>query len=218
MSPTLLPGLRTTAVLLVLAPLGEVVESSLSPLDGSSTAKDLSAIAAHQGRFELSVVIGLVATMLYAPAFLGLAQACLPRSPRLSRIAGWVALASMGGFMGVRMTQAVELAGVREGLDRTRFARTMDHTAANPIGGSILVVFLLGALVGLVLLAVICWRSGLPRIACVGLAVFQVVDFVAPMRPPYSHLLLLACLGWIATVLRSRTSTSPTKVLSGVMV
>jgi hypothetical protein len=206
MSPTLLPGLRTTAVLLVLAPLGEVVEGSLSPLDGSSTTKDLAAIAAHQGRFELSVVIGLVATMLFAPAFLGLAQACLPTSPRLSRAAGWIALASMGGFMAVRMGQAVQLAGVREGLDRAQLARTIDHAAANPIGGLLLVVFLLGALVGLVLLAVISWRAGLPRVACGGLAVFQLVDFIAPTRPPYSHLLLLVALGWIGATLWQRST------------
>jgi hypothetical protein len=188
MSPTLLPGLRATAVLLVLAPLGEVVEGSLSPLDGSSTAKDLAAIATHQGRFELSVVIGVVSTMLFAPAFLGLAQACLPTSPLLSRVAGWIALASMGGFMGVRMTQAVQLSGVREGIDRSQLAGTIDHAAANPIGG-------------LILLAVISWRAGLPRVACVGVAVFQALDFVSPTRPPYAHMVLLLALGWIASVL-----------------
>jgi hypothetical protein len=212
MSPTLLPGLRATAVLLVLAPLGEVVEGSLSPLDGSSTAKDLAAIAAHQGRFELSVVIGVVSTMLFAPAFLGLAQACLPTSPLLSRVAGWIALASMGGFMGVRMTQAVQLSGVREGIDRSQLAGTIDHAAANPIGGLILAVFLLGSLVGLILLAVISWRAGLPRVACVGVAVFQVLDFVSPTRPPYAHMVLLLALGWIASVLWRGASVNTPEV------
>ncbi len=75
MSETLLPGLRATAVLLVLAPLGEVVEQLLSPLDGSSTGKDLAAIAAHQGRFEVSVLVGVLATVMYAPAFLGCVRA-----------------------------------------------------------------------------------------------------------------------------------------------
>ena len=49
-----------------------MAELSLSPLDGSSTRKDLVAIAAHQGRFEPSVVLGVLATLCFAPAFLGL--------------------------------------------------------------------------------------------------------------------------------------------------
>src|SRR4051794_39102079 len=154
MSDSVLPGLRTTAALLVLAPVGEVLEQVLSPLDGSSTPKDLTAIAAHQGAFELSTVIGVVATLLYMPAFLGLAQACLPRSRRLAPVAGWTAVAAMGGFMGIRMGQAVELSGLRHGLDRTALARTIDGAGSNPIGALMLVVFLGGALVGLVLLAV----------------------------------------------------------------
>lgn len=204
MSTTLLPGLRATSLLLVLAATGEVVEQLISPLDGSSTAKDLAAIATHQGRFELSVVIGVVSTLLYAPALLGLALACLPRSQRLAPVAGWTAVAAMGGFMGIRMGQALELSGIRSGLDRHALAATIDNAGGNPIGALVLVVFLGGALVGLVMLAVVGWRAGLPKLACAGLAAFQVVDFVAPQRPPFSHLLLLASLTWIATVLWRR--------------
>jgi uncharacterized membrane protein YhaH (DUF805 family) len=200
-SPSLLPGPRTTAVLLVVAPLLEVAELSLSPLDGSSTRKDLVAIAAHQGRFELSVVLGVLGTLCFAPAFLGLAAACASAGPRLARAAGWIAVASMGGFMGIRMSQAIELAGIQQHLDVHDLAATIDHAPATPIGALIAVVFLLGALVGTILLAVVAWRAGLPKVACVLLAVFQVVDLVTPPRPPVSHLLLLVSLGWIAVVL-----------------
>lgn len=203
-SSTLIPGARATAVLLILAPLGEVVEGVLSPLDGSSTTKDLAAIAAHQGMFQLSVVIGTISTFLFVPAFLGLAQACLARSPRLARVAGWTAFASMGGFLAVRMGQAIELAGVRQGIDHRSFAGAVDRAATNWIGGSLLVVFLGGALVGVILLALVAWRAGLPKVACVLLAVFQIVDFVVPSHPvPVSHLMLLVALGWFAKVLWS---------------
>ena len=196
---SIVPGSRATAVLLVIATLGMVVEGLVSPISGGSAAGDLRSIAAHPGAFQLSVLVGTVATFLFVPAFLGLAQACLDRTPRLARVAGWTTAAAMAGFVGVRMGQAVELAGLRQGLGFHDLAATIDHASANWIGGPIFVVFLGGALLGTVLLGIAGWRAGLPKPACVLLAVFQVVDLVAPDRPvPVSHVLLLVALGWIA--------------------
>jgi hypothetical protein len=195
---SIVPGPRATAVLLVLAPLGMIVEGLASPISGDSTAADLRTIAAHPGAFELSVLVGTVATFLFVPAFLGLAQACLARTPRLARVAGWTTAAAMAGFVGVRMGQAVEFAGVQQGVGSHDLAATIDHASANWIGGPIFVVFLGGALLGTILLGIAGWRAGLPKAACVLLAVFQVVDVVAPDRPvPVAHVLLLVALGWI---------------------
>jgi hypothetical protein len=224
MSTTLLPRPHTTAVLLTAAAAGEVVEQLLSPLDGDSTRRDLDAIAAHQGIFQVSVLVGLVATVLYLPGFLGLAQACRARSPRLAATAGWLAAFSMTGFMAVRLGQAVELATVQTDGNRADLARAVDHVGATAIGAPILLMFLGGALVGLVLFAVAGWRAGLPRVACILLAVFQPVDFVIPQSPfplgVVSHLLLLAAMLLIAPVLwrsgraTAHRSTAPAPVVA----
>jgi hypothetical protein len=212
MSSSILPGPRTTAVLLVVAAVGEVVEALISPITGTSTAADLDAIAAHQGAFTVATVIGVVATVLYAAGFLGLASSAAPRSPRLARVGGWASAAAMLGFMGVRLGEAIELAGVRNGLDHVTLAKAIDDTAANPVGALILVLFLGGAIVGLVSLAFAGWRAGWPKAACVLLGVFQVVDFVAPSHPvPVSHLMLLVALAWISATLwrQSERSAAP---------
>jgi hypothetical protein len=216
MSTTLLPSRRATAVLLVAAATGEVAEQLLSPLAGTSTRRDLDAIAAHQGVFQVSVLIGLVATVLFLPGFLGLAQACLTLSPHLARVAGWVAAFSMAGFLAVRLGQAVELATAQTGGDRHDAAAAIDHVGATSIGAPILVMFLGGALVGLVLFAVVGWRAALPRVACILLAVFQPLDLTLPEdRFPLSavsHALLLVAMVLIAQGLwrRARPVTEPT--------
>src|SRR4051812_1749998 len=100
------------AVLLVAAPLLELVETVLSPLTDRSTADDLLAIAAHRSVFVFSVLAGILATALYVPALVGLARLSWARSRVLSAVAGSIAVLSMLGFMGVRMLQAVELEAV----------------------------------------------------------------------------------------------------------
>jgi hypothetical protein len=203
---TLIPGRQLTAVLLVLAPLAELIESALSPLKGSSTTADLNAIAAHQGRFEVSVLIGmLLGTMVYIPALLGLAEACSARTPRLARVAGWISVATIVGFAAARMIQAFELQTVTDHLSRPVAAHLVDHAAVNIVGAPLMVIFLAGTVIGFILLAVATWRSGFPRPAAVLLGMFPVLDHLVDGHGRVmvlSHVALLVALGWLASALR----------------
>jgi hypothetical protein len=199
----LTPSRRFTlgaAALLVAAPLIELVETLLSPLTDGSTADDLRAIAAHQSVFVLSVLVGLLATILYVPAFLALARLTWNRSPRLSAVGGAVAVLSMLGFMGVRMVQAVELQAVREPLGIQKSAALVDSAATNPIGAVFLLLFLGGSVIGVGCLAIATWRAHVaPRPAVVLFLAFPFVDLLMPGRlgTVVAHAVLLAGLGWI---------------------
>ena len=177
---SILPGRRATAVLLVTASALEVAETVISPLHDGSTSSELARVAAHQGAFTLSVLFGMTAVLLFGPAFLGLADSCAGRTPRLARFAGWTAAVSMTAFFGVRGIQAVQLATVREGLDHHTAGRVIDAAGSNALGILVLVLFLGGAIVGTISLAVAAWRSGFPRVPAVLLALFQFVDLAAP--------------------------------------
>jgi hypothetical protein len=205
---SILPGRRPTAVLLVTAAMLELAESLISPLQGGSTSSDLALVAAHQGRFTVSVLCGMAAVLMYGPGFLGLADSCASRTPRLARFAGWTAVVSMTAFFGIRGVQAVELATVRKGLDHHTAGRVIDAAGSNALGILMLVLFLGGAVVGTVSLAVATWRAGLPRVAAVLLGAFQLVDFALPghLGTVLSHTLLLVALGWFATHLWAGTS------------
>jgi len=138
------------------------------------------------------------------PAFLGLADACLAKAPRLARTGGWVAVASMAGFVGVRMLQGVELQTVKDGIDRPVAAKLIEHSFTTAVGAPLLVLFLAGTAIGVIVLAVATWRAGFPRPAVVLLVLFPVVDSVAKGHAGTvaSHVVLLTALGWFATALR----------------
>jgi hypothetical protein len=200
--PALIP-VRATAVCLILAPALEVAEQLTSPLTSNGTAADLAAIQANHAAFVVSVLLGVVATALFVPAFLGLATACLPYSTRVARGGAAAAVLSMMGFFAVRMVQGVELQLGKEDVDRTTAAHLIDQVASNPVGGVILVAFLGGSIVGLALLAVAAFRAGLPRPAVIALGVFPVLDLLltGPAGTVASHVVLLAATTWLAAAL-----------------
>lgn len=196
----LFAGRRVTAVLLVLAPIAEIVEATLSPLRDGTTTEDLGRIAAHQQAFAVSVVIGLIGTLLYLPGFLGLMELCRSRTPRWARLSGWLVLLSISCFVGVRATQATELSLARSGLPVPQAAGILDAGWGSPIGMIVFLLFLGGAFVGLVAMGVTVWRAGFPRPAAVLLALFQPIDLLAGGHwgTVVSHTVLLVALGWLA--------------------
>jgi hypothetical protein len=222
MSTTILPSPRVAVVLLVAAATCELVEAVLSPLDGTSTLRDLGTIAVHQTRFEVSVVSGLVATVLFLVGLLALAQAFLATSRRVATTAGWLLTCAMAGFLAIRLVQGVELATVQTGGNRADLATAVDKTSSNAIGLPILVTFLGGALIGLVLLGIAAWRAGMPRPACVLLAAFQPVDFLMPQHPfpldGVSHAMLLVAFAWIAKAVWTDSEVSEERSAAAVAV
>ncbi len=206
--PQRLLGERMLVGLLVAAPALEVVEQLLSPLAGTTTSADLASISTQQSGFVASVSIGVVATALYVPAFLGLAARCLGAAPVAARIGGFVAVGSMICFEGVRMVQGVELQLVRDGGPHHGAVAAVDGITGNAAGLMMLVVFLGGSVVGMVALAIALWKRGLPRPAVVLMGAFPVLDLALPghVGTIASHALLLVALTWVAVALRGQPS------------
>lgn len=197
-------GRPIVLVCLILAPALEVIESVISPLVGTSTSADLTAIGAHRSAFTISVLVGLLATIVYVPAFLGLAASCATRSPRLARIGGTLAVVSMLGFCGVRMLQAIQLQLVNDRVASNVAAALIDHTGANPIGLAFLIMFLGGTVVGTLSLAAAAWRTGLAKPAVVLLIAFPFVDQAIPghLGSIASHVVMFVALTGLAVSLR----------------
>ncbi|MBB2892640.1 hypothetical protein [Flexivirga oryzae] len=198
--PPALLGRRVGLTCLVVAPLLGVTEAAISPLRDSSTAADLAAIDANRGVFVLSVLVGLLGTVLFVPAFVWLAQACVGRSPVAARIGGAVAVISMMGFTGVRAIQGVELQAVQNGLPTDTAAGLIDDMSGNPIGVVVLLMFLGGTVVGVVSLAVATWRARLARPASVLLLAFPLLDLglAGKAGTVLAHVVLFGALCWFA--------------------
>jgi hypothetical protein len=207
-SPRLLAP-RLVALSLLLAPLLEIVEAVLSPLRDSTTTADITAIAAHEARFTISVLAGISATALYVPAFLGIGYVTADRSRRLTTVATSLLILAMLGFAGVRMGQAVELAAVHQHTAPAVAGALLDATAGTAPGVVLMVLFLLGSTLGLWLLAVALWRSrAVARAAALAVAAFPLIDLglkghVATIA---SHVVLLAGLGAVGMTLLTRAA------------
>ncbi|MCK0113641.1 hypothetical protein MWU75_15955 [Ornithinimicrobium sp. F0845] len=203
---------RATALCLVLAPLLQVAEVAISPL-GGDTFGQFEAIAAHESAFVISVLLGLAATVLYVPAFVGLAHAVAQRSPVLALVAALLSICSMVGFGGVRAVQGVQLELTQGAIDRDDAVALLD--GANPIMAAVLVLFMAGTLVGLITLVIAVWRSGrFPKAPLVMVLAFVLFDMVggplsggagSTLVPVTSHLFFLAGLGWLGLVLWQQT-------------
>lgn len=191
--PTRLIGTTTAAVLLVIAALCDTLEPLIQPLSGATTEADLGVIAAHQDAFVASKLIGMVGTLVFLPALLGLLQHTVARAPIASRITAFFVVVGFPAFMGIRFGSAIELQSVRDGLPHSEIGTLFDDLGSNPLASSILGLFLVGTLLGMIALGVTLWRSGFPRVAAVLVAVFPIVDMGTEGHLPgwLSHLVLL---------------------------
>lgn len=202
---------RLLALCLVAAPLAGLIEALLSPLGGGSTADDFAAIASAPGRFTAAVLIGLAGTVLLVPALLGLAGRTSARSPRLALVASAAIVISMLGFAGVRMAQAFELGLATGPLTGTDPVETFEKAIGTPIGVTLTVMFLVGNILGMIVLAIALWRSHtVPVGAVVLFLLFPVLDTVVHghFGPVVSHALLLVSLTWMALTFLNRTTAS----------
>jgi hypothetical protein len=186
---------------LIAAPLLEVIEAALSPLADGTTAQDMASIAAAPGRFALSASIGALATFLLLPALLGLAHRASARSPKLALAASVAIGATVLGFVAVRATQGAELVLATSEPSVRVAASRFDAITSTPMLAGMLALFLIGNVVGLVLLVIALWRSRRAPIgALVLLILFPILDFGLPggMGTLIAHLVLTAATTWIA--------------------
>ncbi len=132
--------------------------------------------------------------------FLGLAQVTRWHTPRLTLAATLLVTWGMAGFgnvlAGTYVAQVVtpDVFGVDTAVSLVEEGLLKDW---GMVAGA-LAPHLIGSFFGVLLLAVACWRSGLPRVPVVLLVVFLVWDFAfTPIGVLEPHLLLMVALVWL---------------------
>lgn len=152
----------------------------------------------HQGE-----QLALVASMLFLPlGFLAVAQVTRWHTPRLTVAATLLTIWGMWGFTNViALGYAAGSVGPGTiGVDASVALNDgfVEHTG---VLVSALYPHLIGSFIGLVLLSVAAWRSGVfPKPPLVLLIAFLVWDFTLPSFGPLEpHLLLMVSLVWLGT-------------------
>lgn len=156
---------------------------------------------AHPGLYRTEQFGLMVSAPLLLLGFLGLAHLTRWTAPRLTLVATILTVWGMWGFGNVLATgyAAQVVAADTLGVDAAVRLIEAGYLADGGITAGALVPHLVGSFLGLLLLALACWRSGrLPRVPVVLLVAFLVWDFLLPpVGPLEAHLLLAAALVWL---------------------
>lgn len=152
--------------------------------------------ALHQGE-----QFALVLSMLFLPlGLLGVAQVTRWHKPRLTAAATLLTLWGMWGFGNViALGYAAGSVGPGTiGVDASVQLNDGFLEHAGVLAGA-LFPHLIGSFIGVLLLSVAAWRSGVfPKPPLVLLVAFLVWDFTLPSFGPFEpHLLLMLALGWL---------------------
>lgn len=157
----------------------------------------------HHAAYQALWFGAMMSSIFLLMGFLGLAQVTRWHTPRLTAVATLLTIWGMWGFgnvlSGTYVAQVVtaRTLGADDAVTLIEDGYLQDW---GMIAGS-LAPHLLGSFFGILLLAVACWRAGLPRVPAALLVVFLLWDFLlTPVGVFEPHLLLLVALGWLGVV------------------
>lgn len=186
---------RTLAGLcLIAAPIAmlasEVSLSLVSPKNPLDTGQQLAIIAENPGTWQLAILLGLLAAILFVPAILGMIHLLRGRGVVLGHIGGGLALIGVLGFAGHQALLSafgeIAKAGTALGLDQGLMVKVTERMEESLIGAIIvLLMWLLGLFFGLILLSVGLYRA---RFVPIWVAACPALAFVVAFLPFTSDL------------------------------
>ena len=139
--------------------------------------------------------------MLFLPfGFLALAQVTRWHAPRLTAVATLLVLWGMWGFTNV-ISLGYAAGSVGPGAIGVDASVQLNDAFLEHAGVLVSALFphLIGSFLGVLLLSIACWRSGVfPRVPLALLVAFLIWDFTLPSAGPLEpHLLLMVALVWL---------------------
>lgn len=188
-------GRRSLLLVALLMPVGAAAVGLLRYLlpyfTASGSTEVVAAVVAEPGRQSAVLWLGYLAMLTLVPGVLAAATVTRDAAPRLTTAAVCLLLPAYLSLGTLLSTDSLLWAGASLGLDSTTVAALYDQmhpTAVIGIG-----VFVLGHIVGTVLLGIALLRSGrVPTAAAWALVVSQPLHFVAAVLAGSRELDLLA--------------------------
>jgi hypothetical protein len=164
------------ALLLLIGPLLQVVEFVLEEPANDNAARVAYWIA-NTGRVQVAMASGLLAVPFLIGAITVIVLLTRGRSPRLALVAAAFMACGMAGLAAIH---GVELGAYSLAVSGNRQAAVsvLNGNNLGLEGGVLLALFLGGAVLGTLTLAIAVWRSPLvPRVVTVFIVAFAVLDF-----------------------------------------
>jgi hypothetical protein len=170
--------LFAAALLPVPAVAVAVLRSAWPAFSATDTAGSLKAIAEHPTAEEVVLWAGVIMTLTMVPAVLAAVRLARRRRPTLAMIAAGVNLIAYLGATPLFASDLMAQVAARPEYDGAQLVPYLDAVNAHPVSAVGLGAFVLGHIVGMILLGAALWRI-IPRWASVALIVSQPLHFVA---------------------------------------
>ncbi|MEX2134239.1 MAG: hypothetical protein WEB67_08870 [Acidimicrobiia bacterium] len=196
-------GPTAIGIALLIQPVAGFIEHLLDPKSGTVVADHIAAITSNPDRRLASILIGLLATVLFIPVALGLTHLVRPGAPRLGLVGGALALIGVVGYSAMHGADIVFLEMVKHDVSQIPATQIVESFESSTGGTSVLALFLIGMFLGTLLLATALWRTrAAPRLAAGLIILFLVIDAVgaiAGIKPVnlVAHTLLIVGSGWV---------------------
>jgi hypothetical protein len=190
------------AVLLPIPAVAVAVLRGVWPaFSESDTAGALGAIARSPGAEEAVVWLSTVIALTMVPAILAATRLARRRRPALAMITAGVNLVAWLSTTALYSADVMALVAARPEYDQAQLVPYLDAVAAHPVNAVGLGGFVLGHIVGMILLGAALWRI-IPRWASVALIVSQPLHFVAyvvlGVQPLDAFSWALTAIGFVA--------------------
>jgi hypothetical protein len=196
-TPTTISGHRRAAVLVAaIGPLSIAALRGLLPYD---TVDDSGAIvekvAAHPGAENAVLWLSAVALLTMPLALLVVSRIAVQTRPRLGTAAAVIAWLGFANLAFLVTPDQAALAGHDAGLPTATTADLLSVIDQNPVASAATTLFVIGHILGVVLLGVALWRV-IPPWAAIAMIVSQPLHFVVAVIVPNHPLDVLA---WVLT-------------------
>lgn len=191
-------GAGLAAATLVLGAVGNTLQAILTQVLGGrpETIAEQAALAAERGGLVTAMSLaGTLAIPFMALGFVAAAHLLARRARRTGRIAGALLVVGMWGFLGIQISQLLQVIALQSGVDGLAAATWMQSLQSVPLLGIVFAMpFMAGTVLGMVVLTVglLVKGAGVPRWIPAAWLLFIVLDFtigaVGPIDPHWLYL------------------------------
>ncbi len=174
-------------------------------VDAEGAAERFEQIAQNEAAYALSGILFLVGALLLLVGSIGLLHFFRGRGVTFGQLAaGLLTLGSVAGIVSYGFGAIEYEMATREGVDRPALATFVDQAEESVILLPIFIMFILGVVIGLILLGIAAWRRGIvPIWAALLIVAAGILTFAASggVISIISFVALLAGLGWLGVTL-----------------
>jgi Domain of unknown function (DUF4386) len=169
-------GRTFAGIALIVAPLLFLLGSVLDPAWADETEEYLNEVAADRGLYLLAGILNLIGALLLIAGLLGVIHLLRRRRVTLGQVGAALVMIGAVAIASTYVISVFEIVGTGDEFDREQVVTLFEDTEESGEAAPIFVMFLLGLVLGSILLAIGLWRQ---RAVAVWVPIVLVLSSVA---------------------------------------